>query len=96
MPDAIEDMEFKLSPGKHNEVLYIGDTVNIDGYSVKEFLKEICIPITEHSKLPDIVIYDGNKEWLFLIEVVTSHGPVSPKRVIELEDFTKECKAGKV
>ena len=27
---------------------------------------------------------------------VTSHGPVSPKRVIELEDFTKECKAGKV
>ena len=52
--------------------------------SSKELLKEIGIPITEHSKLPDIVIYDSNKEWLFLIEVVTSHGPVSPKRVIEL------------
>lgn len=65
-------------------------------YCDKEFLKEIGIPITEHSKLPDIVIYDSNKEWLFLIEVVTSHGPVSPKRVVELEDFMKECKAGKV
>ena len=114
MPVIIEDMEFKLSPGKHNEVqaavinefaprfaagakvLYIGDTANKDLYCNKELLKEIGIPITEHSKLPDIVIYDDNKEWLFLIEVVASHGPVSPKRVIELEDFTKECKAGKV
>lgn len=114
IPVTIEGKEFKLSPGKHNEVqaavinefaprfaagakvLYIGDTANKDLYCNKELLKEIGIPITEHSKLPDIVIYDGNKEWLFLIEVVTSHGPVSPKRVIELEDFTKECKAGKV
>lgn len=114
IPVTIEDVEFKLSPGKHNEiqamvinefaprfasgskVLYIGDTANKDLYCNKELLKEIGIPITEHSKLPDIVIYDSYKEWLFLIEVVTSHGPVSPKRVIELEDFTKECKAGKV
>ena len=114
IPVTIEGKEFKLSPGKHNEVqaavinefaprfaagakvLYIGDTANKDLYCNKELLKEIGIPITEHSKLPDIVIYDGNKEWLFLIEVVTSHGPVSPKRVIELEDFMKECKAGKV
>ena len=104
MPVTIEDMEFKLSPGKHNEVQ--AAVINEfaprfaagakDLYCNKELLKEIGIPITEHSKLPDIVIYDGNKEWLFLIEVVTSHGPVSPKRVIELEDFTKECKAGKV
>lgn len=96
MPVIIEDMEFKLSPGKHNEVqaavinefaprfaagakvLYIGDTANKDLYCNKELLKEIGIPITEHSKLPDIVIYDGNKEWLFLIEVVTSHGRYLP------------------
>lgn len=114
IPVTIDDVEFKLSPGKHNEVqvavidkfaprfapgakiLYIGDTANKNLYCNKEILERIGIPITEHSKLPDIVIYDSNKEWLFLIEVVTSHGPVSPKRVIELEDFMKECKAGKV
>lgn len=114
VPVTIDDVEFKLSPGKHNEVqaavidefaprfaagakiLYIGDTANKNLYCNKEILERIGILITEHSKLPDIVIYDNNKEWLFLIEVVTSHGPVSPKRVIELEDFMKECKAGKV
>jgi hypothetical protein len=36
---------------------------------------------------PDVVIYDEEREWLYLIEVVTSHGPVSPKRMLELEDF---------
>lgn len=51
------------------KVLYIGDTANKDLYCNKELLKEIGIPITEHSKLPDIELYDVNKEWLFLIEV---------------------------
>lgn len=44
--------------------------------------------------MPDIIISDEVREWLFLIEVVTSHGPVSAKRVIELEEFTKECPYG--
>lgn len=114
IPVTIDNVEFKLSPGKHNEVqasviddfaprfaagakiLYMGDTADKNLYCNKEILERIGIPITEHSKLPDIVFYDSNKEWLFLIEVVTSHGPISPKRVIELEDFLKECKAGKV
>lgn len=52
------------------------------------------LPITEHSKLPDIVISDEKRGWLFLIEVVTSHGPVSAKRVVELEEFTKDCPYG--
>jgi len=78
------------------EVLYIGDTADKNMYVETETLKKIGIPITEHSKLPDIVIYDNTREWLFLIEVVTSHGPVSPKRMLELEDFLKNCKIGKV
>jgi hypothetical protein len=78
------------------KVLYLGDTANKDLYVDKEALEKIGIPITEHSKLPDIVIYDEPKEWLFLIEVVTSHGPVSPKRILELEDFLKDSKVGKI
>lgn len=79
------------------KVLYIGDTADKNLYCDNEGLKSIGIPITEHSKLPDIVIYDIEKEWLFLIEVVTSHGAISPKRIIELEDFMKKCNhVGKV
>jgi hypothetical protein len=91
---VIEEFAPRFAPGA--KVLYIGDTAKKDLYVDSKTLEKIGIPITEHSKLPDIVIYDEEKEWLFLIEVVTSHGPVSPKRVLELEDFLKDCKIGKV
>ncbi|MCL2245824.1 MAG: restriction endonuclease [Lentimicrobiaceae bacterium] len=78
------------------KVLYLGDTANKDLHIDKKGLERIGIPITEHSKLPDVVIYDEEREWLFLIEVVTSHGPVSPKRMLELEDFLKESKVGRI
>jgi len=78
------------------KVLYLGDTANKDLHIDKKGLESVGILITEHSKLPDVVIYDEEREWLFLIEVVTSHGPVSPKRMLELEDFFKESKVGKI
>jgi len=78
------------------KVLYLGDTANKDLHVDKKGLEKIGIPITEHSKLPDVVIYDEEREWLFLIEVVTSHGPVSPKRMLELEDFLKDSKVGRI
>jgi len=77
-------------------LLYLGDTEKKDLHVDKEKLESIGIPITEHSKLPDVVIYDESKNWLYLIEAVTSHGPMSPKRVVELENFLKRCKAGKI
>ncbi len=49
------------------------------------------VPVTTHSKLPDTVLYDKAKNLLFLIEAVTSHGPVTPKRLIELERLLKNC-----
>ncbi len=81
---------------KGSEVLYIGDTANKDLYIVKKVLKELNISINEHSKLPDVILFDRQKNWLFLIEVVTSHGPISPKRLMELEELLKNCKAGMV
>lgn len=77
-------------------LLYLGDTAKKDLFVDKDGLKELGIPIDQHSKLPDVVIYDNKRNWLFLIEAVTSHGPVSPKRILELEDFLKDCKVGKV
>ncbi len=77
-------------------VLYLGDTANKNLYLDETVLNELGIPIDQHSKLPDVVIFDKEKRWLFLIEAVTSHGPVSPKRLLELEEFLKNCKVGKV
>jgi hypothetical protein len=90
----VQDFAARFAQG--SEVLYLGDTANKDLYIDKKKLKELGIPIDEHSKLPDVVLYDEKKNWLFLIEAVTSHGPVSPKRVIELEELLKDCKVGKV
>ncbi len=77
-------------------LVYLGDTAKKDLFIDKKTLKDLGIAIDQHSKLPDVVIYDPKKNWLFLIEAVTSHGPVSPKRLVELEIFLKDCKAGKV
>lgn len=77
-------------------LLYLGDTAKKDLFVDEKTLKVLGIPIDQHSKLPDVIIYDTTRNWLFLIEAVTSHGPVSPKRIVELEEFLKNCKVGKV
>ncbi|OFX55153.1 MAG: restriction endonuclease [Bacteroidetes bacterium GWB2_41_8] len=80
----------------HAHLLYFGDTENKDLFIDQESLESIGITINEHSKLPDVVIFDKSKNWLYLIEAVTSHGPMSPKRVVELEEFLKNCSSGKI
>lgn len=77
-------------------VLYLGDTAKKNLHIDEQGLRDLSIPIDQHSKLPDVVIFDAKRNWLFLIEAVTSHGPVSPKRIIELEELLKDCKIGKV
>lgn len=88
--------------GSNGVVLYIGDTASSRNEGGKllllesEMLLSLGVPPMSHQKLPDVVIYDEKREWLFLIEAVTSHGPVSPKRWIELEEAFAECKVGRV
>ena len=90
----IQEFAPRFAPG--SKLLYVGDTSNKDLYIDTLLLNTLGIPLTENSKLPDVVLYDKKRNWLFLIEAVTSHGPVSPKRLMELEKLLKNCKAGKV
>ena len=46
--------------------------------------------------MPDVVVHDTQRNWLLLIEAVTSAGPVDGKRRKELKDLFKGCKAGLV
>ncbi|MBS4059652.1 MAG: restriction endonuclease [Bacteroidetes bacterium] len=90
----IEKFATRFAPG--GLLLYLGDTAKKNLYLDQETLNSLNIPIDQHSKLPDVVIYDKNRNWLFLIEAVTSHGPVSPKRIVEIDDLLKHCSAGKI
>jgi hypothetical protein len=49
-----------------------------------------------HGKMPDLVVHRADKNWLLLIEAVTSHGPVSPKRLAELQHLFSKSSAGLV
>ncbi len=91
---VVEEFASRFAQG--SILLYLGDTENKALHVEKEKLENIGIPITEHSKLPDVVIFDERKNWLYLIEAVTSHGPMSPKRIVELEEFLKDCDADKI
>ena len=77
-------------------VLYIGDTAKKHVVYEEAALRKLKIPITEHEKLPDVILYDGKRNWLFLVEAVTSHGPVNAKRYKELEDFLSGCSANRI
>jgi type II restriction enzyme len=81
---------------KGGAVLYLGDTAKKDLFIDEKKLKALGVPIDQHSKLPDVIIYDEKKDWLFLIEAVTSHGPVSPKRIVEMEELLEGCKSGRI
>ena len=77
-------------------VLYVGDTAKKRVIYDRDELARVGVPMTGHDKLPDVVLFDPAKNWLFLVEAVTSHGPVSPKRHREMEAFLKGCKADRV
>ncbi len=46
--------------------------------------------------MPDVVLHWAAKNWLLLVEAVTSHGPVDGKRHGELANLFAGCNAGLV
>lgn len=77
-------------------ILYLGDTDHKSLHVDDAALVALGMPVTKHDKLPDVVLYDEVRDWLFLIEAVTTHGPVSPKRHAELEETLGACRPGRV
>jgi type II restriction enzyme len=77
-------------------LLYLGDTANKNLFMQTEQLNDLGISVTEHGKLPDIMLYLASQNWLYLIEVFTSHGPMTPKRLFELNEMLHNCTAGAI
>ena len=90
----IEEFAPRFAP--NSECLYVGDTTEKDLVKNGEKLRELGFEITLHDKMPDVVLYSEEKNWLFFVEAVTSVGPMSPKRIKEIEEMTVNVKAGKI
>lgn len=92
--EIVENFGPRYAPG--GDLVYVGDTGDKHGFFDKKLLSELGVVLDNHGKLPDVVIYMRDKNWLLLIESVTSHGPVDSKRQLELARLFADCKAGLV
>lgn len=90
----IEEFAPRFAP--NSECLYVGDTIEKDLVKNVEKLTELGFEITLHDKMPDVVLYREDKNWLYFVESVTSVGPMDPKRILEITEMTKDVTAGKI
>ena len=90
----IEEFAPRFAP--HSECLYVGDTIEKDLVNNIDKLTALGFKITLHDKIPDVILYREDKNWIYFIESVTSVGPMNPKRILEIEDLTKSVTAGKI
>jgi hypothetical protein len=77
-------------------LVYAGDTGDKMGYFDAPLLAGLGVAVDSHGKMPDVVLHFTRKNWLLLVESVTSHGPVDGKRHVELAKLFKDSKAGLV
>ena len=90
----IEEFAPRFAP--NSECLYVGDTIKKDLVKNVYKLKQLGFEITLHDKMPDVVLYREDKNWIYFIESVTSVGPMNPKRILEINEMTENVQAGKI
>lgn len=90
----IEEFAPRFAP--NSKCLYVGDTTKKDLVKDTNELHRLGFDITLHDKMPDVVLYSEEKNWVYFIESVTSVGPMEPKRIKEIEEMTARVTAGKI
>jgi hypothetical protein len=88
----IEEFASRFVPG--SQLVYAGDTGDKWGYFDQEILTHLGVRIDSHGKMPDVVLYHQANKWLVLVEAVTSHGPIDPKRHEELLQLFANASVG--
>lgn len=90
----IEDFGPRFAPG--STLVYAGDTGDKWGYFDAPLLAGLGVDVDSHGKMPDVVLHFTQRNWLLLVESVTSHGPVDGKRHAELAKLFSGSTAGLV
>jgi hypothetical protein len=91
---VIEQFCPRFAPGAI--VAYIGDTEAKHKWLKGEYLAGLGVHLAAPDKMPDVIVYHAERNWLLLIEAVTSVGPVDGKRRKELKELFAGCTAGLV
>lgn len=89
LKEIVEQFCSRHTPG--GRVLYVGDADEKFAIFEPEALSELGVTIPEHGKMPDLVVSDDSRRRLILVEAVTSHGPIDPKRREELSALFSEA-----
>ncbi len=90
----IEEFAPRFAP--NSECLYVGDTTEKDLVKNDAKLRELGFEISLLDNMPDVVLYCPDKDWIYFVEAVTSVGPMSPKRILEISEMKKDVTAGKI
>ncbi len=92
--EIVEQFAPRFTPGGH--VIYVGDAGKKHRHYDVQYLHRLGIEIDPHGKMPDVVIHHVARNWLILIEAVTSHGPVNVLRHNQLRDLFAKSREGLV
>jgi adenine-specific DNA-methyltransferase len=92
--EIIKEFCERFTPG--GKVIYIGDADEKWMIYDRKTFEALGVTVDAHGKMPDVVVHHVEKNWLVLIEAVTSHGPVNPKRRKELKELFAGSRAGLV
>jgi hypothetical protein len=88
----IEDFGPRFVP--RGALIYAGDTGEKWSYFDAVSLSKLGVSVDAHGKMPDVILLYPDRNWLLLIESVTSHGPVDGKRHAELHRLFANTTAG--
>jgi len=90
----VEDFCGYYAPG--GQILYVGDADAKWAVFEERALAELGVTVDSHGKMPDLVVYLQDRNWLLLLEAASSHGPVDAKRHGELSRLFADSTAGLV
>ena len=90
--EVIEEFASRFVPG--GRVLCVGDAGASGRYFDSEYLAELGVVLAEPGRMPDVVIHHVERDWLVIVEAVTSHGPVNPLRRGQLRNLFADCRCG--
>lgn len=88
----IEEFAPRFVPG--SDLIYVGDTGEKWGYFDSNLLESLGVKVDLHGKMPDVVFYYAEKNWIILVEAVTSSGPIDGKRHEELTSLFSQATVG--
>ena len=84
----------RFTPG--GAVWYIGDADEKFAVYDERAFAHARINVPHHGKMPDVIVEHVEERWLVVVEAVTSHGPIDPKRRAELDQLLQSLRLGLV